>query len=157
MSDDDQPPFGPSDAKHDVASDSDYDQSPKLQMGDQEVLERQKTARIMSTRFAYAMGAVTLAFFGLASYFAIKFACNYYEHIHNALDLSSPNTTGIAALLVPIIPATFFSVLGLITLITTSRFVSSFTNESKPTDDGTIITDAIREIVSALKGLKGGE
>jgi len=156
MSNNESPPFGPTDAIDDEAS-SPYDSSPQRQEGDQEVLERQRVARRMTTIFAYSMGAVTLVFFFLATCFAIKFTFNYYEHFHNALNLSNPNKTGIVALIIPIIPATFFSILGIVTLITTSRFVSSFANDSQPPSDGSIIQDTIREVISALKSIKGGE
>ncbi|PSF12408.1 hypothetical protein [Marinobacter shengliensis] len=162
MSDESDTPFGAAEggdenAKRDEASDERYDFSSDQQSIDSEILKRQKAARIMSITIACLMGTLSLVFFALAIWFAFRFADNYYLHFHSDASHINPTKLVLAAFLIPVVPATFFSVLGIITLVTTSRFVTAFTNQNERNEDdvGTIQT-LMREVGSIIKNIKGG-
>lgn len=161
MPDESDTPFGADEggnvnAKQDEASDAQYDFSNDKQRIDSEILKRQQAARIMSITVASLMGSLSLVFFALAIFFAFRFADNYYLHFHSDASLLNPTKLALAAFLIPVVPATFFSILGIITLVTTSRFVTTFTNQNERNDDdvGTIQT-LMREVGSIIKNIKG--
>lgn len=110
------------------------------------------------------MGAFVVGFFSIASCFAWRFFHIYLEHLRgighsNEATASSPvfGFDGILPFVVPMMPAFFFSLLGLVTLVTCTRFITSYVNSTNDdSDDANLVERVAREIAGIIKAWKGG-
>lgn len=111
----------------------------------------------MSVAAVGAMAVFTLAFFTYAIIYGHRFIQLYVDHVHQ---WASPNDIGdtptVLPFLVPMIPATFFSVLGLVTMVTCVRFISSYVNLlNEERQEGSIIERVTREVGDLIRATKG--
>ncbi|PRY72444.1 hypothetical protein [Halomonas ventosae] len=146
--------------KKDQASDPDYDQGKKGKKKrdlDDEILSRRKIGKFMSIAAVAFMGLFTFAFFLYAIRFAHRFIAAYRQHIGNWVDNgSTPDMSSVLPLMVPMVPAFFFSVLGLATMITCIRFITAYVNPQDENEDGALIERLVREVAGAIRSLKSG-
>ncbi|MGM0535531.1 MAG: hypothetical protein ACQER5_05590 [Pseudomonadota bacterium] len=146
--------------KKDPASDPSYDARESggvTQDIDSEILKRRKIGRWMSIAAAVVMGIFTFAFFYYAIRFAHSFIAAYTNHIENWVSNGdTPELPSVLPFMVPMVPAFFFSVLGLATMITCIRFITAYVNPQDDDHDGNLIERLVREIAGAVRAIKSG-
>lgn len=124
---------------------------------DSEILRRHIIGRRMSIFAVFFMGTFTLAFFFYAIRFAHSFIEAYTQHIEAWVkNGNTPDVSSVLPFMVPMVPAFFFSALGLITMITCMRFVSAYVAPQDDNQDGALLERLVREIAGAIKAIKGG-
>ncbi len=106
------------------------------------------------------MGIFIAIFFGIATCFAWRFFHLYLKHLQlvgHRGGQPAPGLDGLLPFVVPMMPAFFFSLLGLVTLITCTRFITSYVNSTNDdSDDANLIERIARSIAGILRELKGG-
>lgn len=153
-------------AKSDPASDPEFDnanghqdngsQRSDKEKLDGEILNRHIIGRIMSISAVVLMGVFTVAFFTYAIQFAHSFIDAYKHHVETWVkNGSTPDASSFLPFMVPMVPAFFFSALGLITMITCMRFVSAYVNSPNEDEGGALLERLVREIAGAIKAVKG--
>lgn len=124
---------------------------------DGEILSRHIIGRRMSILAVAFMGIFTLAFFFYAIKFAHSFIDAYTHHIEKWVENgNTPDLSTVLPFTVPMVPAFFFSALGLITMITCMRFVSAYVAPQENNQGGALLERLVREIAGAIKAIKGG-
>lgn len=124
---------------------------------DGEILSRHIIGRRMSILAVLLMGAFTIAFFTYAIRFAHGFITAYKKHVATWMENgNTPDVSSVIPFMVPMVPAFFFSALGLITMITCMRFVSTYVNPQDDDQDGALLERLVREVAGAIKAVKGG-
>jgi hypothetical protein len=125
---------------------------------DNEILKRRRIGRIMSVLAVVGMAAFTVTFFSYAIIYAHRFIQIYIAHVHQLMPAEGLNEpSAVLPLVVPMIPATFFSVLGLATMVTCMRFISAYVNHAaEPQDSGSVIGRLSREIGGIIRTARGG-
>lgn len=112
----------------------------------------------MSIAAVVSMAAFTLAFFTYAIFYAHRFIKLYIAHVHQLIPADGlSETSAVLPLVIPMLPATFFSVLGLATMVTCVRFITAYVNATgSDSSDATLIERLAREIAGILRALKSG-
>ncbi|WP_311945768.1 hypothetical protein [Halomonas piscis] len=124
---------------------------------DGEILGRHIIGRRMSISAVLLMGLFSCAFFFYAIQFAHSFIHAYKHHVETWMQNgTTPDMSTVLPFMVPMVPAFFFSALGLITMITCMRFVSAYVNPPEDKQDGALLERLVREIAGAIKAVKGG-
>ncbi|MDL4863416.1 hypothetical protein NPJ88_013825 [Halomonas elongata] len=124
---------------------------------DGEMLTRRKIGRRMSILAVVAMGLFSFTFFFYAILFAHSFIDAYRHHVKTWVENgNTPELSTVVPFMVPMVPAFFFSVLGVITMITCMRFITAYVNPQDDDQNGELLQRLIREVASAIKTVKGG-
>lgn len=149
--------------KADLAGNVAYDDNPTKQELDSEILKHRTIGRRMSVLAVVVMAVVVMAgfsivFFGHAIYYGNHFIKVYTSHIHRwASEQADGASSSILPLVIPVVPATFFSLLGLATMVTCVRFISAYVNSTPESRDAdSLIERLIREIGNVIRLTKGG-
>lgn len=153
--------------KQDPAGDPEYDgkngdsgsgKKPNKRDLDKEILSRRILGRWMSIGAVFAMGVFIVTFFCYAIIYAHSFIKTYQEHIHSWIPAGSVgDAPSVLPLVVPMMPAVFFSVLGLATLITCIRFITAYVNAQEDQgNDSSVIERISREVASIIRAVKSG-
>lgn len=112
----------------------------------------------MSVTAVVSMAGFTITFFFYAILYAHRFIQIYIAHVHQlvpATGLDQPSA--VLPLVVPMIPATFFSVLGLATMVTCMRFISAYVNHAaEPHESSSVIERLSREIGGIIRTARSG-
>lgn len=142
----------------DPADNPDYDGNETKQSRDSEILLRQRIGRWMTIGAAIFLLFFTLTFFTYAIIFAHGFITVYKAHVHQLVpDSGTTEAASVLPFLVPLMPATLFSALGVATMVTAMRFVNAYVNiDETPGNGGVLIERIAREIGGILKSLKPG-
>lgn len=144
--------------KRDMAGDAGYDGSKLKQQETDENLIKLRWGRWAAFFTMVTLGILTIAFFWISACFAFKFVDIYQMHIHSwAKNHKSDGVMSVAPLVVPMMPAFLFSVTGLLTLITTARFITSYICDQNNEDEYNVLGRLIRDVVGAIKSLKPGQ
>lgn len=141
----------------DPADNPEYDSDVTSQKIDSEVLKRRKIGRWMSVIAVGTMATFAVAFFCYAIIYAHRFIQLYVEHVHHWVSTKDvQNAPAIIPFIIPMIPATFFSVLGLVTMVTCIRFISSYINASnEESNKDSVIERVAREVGEIIRTAKG--
>lgn len=150
--------------KSDPASDpADHDSNDKgnkksdQEKLDGEILSRRKIGKWMSISAVALMGTFSFAFFFYAIQFAHSFIGAYKQHVEKWVDNgSTPDASSVLPFMVPMVPAFFFSAMGIITMITCMRFITAYVNPQDDDQSGELLQRLIREVATAIKTVKGG-
>lgn len=133
--------------KADSASNDAFDNSADQLGGLSEDIQRKKLSRQMTQILAYGLGLLTLIFFTISFCKAYKYLEEYKDLLRN----KSIDKDNLIAYLVPFIPYTLMTTLGLICMITLARVVSNYSNNSDASDMD-FIPRLINAIGNAFKG-----
>lgn len=111
----------------------------------------------MSIAAVVLLTLFTVTFFFYAILYANRFIKLYIAHIHQWVPANSlSEIPSVLPLVVPMIPATFFSLLGLATMVTAMRFVSAYVNSTADVPESDSVIERIaREVGGIIRTARG--
>lgn len=146
--------------KNDKASSDVYDSAPTKQSLDSEILKRRKVGRWMAIAAVVLLALFTLCFFLKAICYGSRFVWLQDTIMLSSGMLSSgmPSSnvsiekalSALPFLAVSMLPAIFFSILGIVTMITSIRFITSFMNPHDSDSSVSLIESIIDRITQAV-------
>lgn len=142
----------------DLAGNYAYDSNPVKQGLDNEILKHRAIGRRMSVMAVVIMASFSIAFFTYAIIYGHRFIKIYASHVHQWVLVNQDGvSSSILPLVIPVIPATFFSVLGLATTVTCVRFISSYVNSTPQSQESSSLVERLaREVGNIIRVAKGG-
>lgn len=150
--------IAPGAVSEDPADNPEYDGNFTQQEVDSEILKRRKIGRWMSVVAVVGMAIFTVTFFVYAIIYAHRFIQLYIAHVHQLVPATGMDEpSAVLPLVVPMIPASFFSVLGLATMVTCVRFITAYVNATEDHEQQSSVIERIaREVGGIVRAAKSG-